>query len=53
MARLIVLTLTALLSVAAAIGVMFALAGRARAMRRIAQLDAEPRACPMFELLMQ
>jgi hypothetical protein len=51
MARLTLVTLSALLSIAATAGVIFALAGRNRAGRRSAQ--TEPRTCPMFELLMQ
>jgi hypothetical protein len=51
MARLTLVTLSALLSIAALAGLIFALAGRNRAGRR--DTLAEPRTCPMFELLMQ
>jgi hypothetical protein len=51
MARLTLVTFSALLSIAATVGVIVALAGRGRLVRRNA--PPEPRTCPMFELLMQ
>ena len=51
MARLTLLILSALLSIAATLGVAFALAGRNRASRFAAR--AESPTHPRFELLMQ
>jgi hypothetical protein len=48
MARLTLITFAALLTIAATASVIFALAGRVRR-----GAPAEPRTCPMFELLMQ